>query len=129
MLAIHAHQGPNDKAGAPYILSPLRVMLALVHDVRRIIAVLDDVVEDCAVTPATIHTCFGDVVADAVVAFTRRDDEDYDAFVARCAANEIAHDVKHAEIADNLDLSRLPVGTSRDKESAWKYRRALALLQ
>ncbi len=90
MLAIHAHQGPIDKAGASYILSPLRVMLALVNDVRRIIAVLDDVVEDCAVTPATIRTCFGDVLADAVVALTRRDDEGYDAFVARCRKRDRA---------------------------------------
>lgn len=104
-------------------------MLAQADDVRRITAVLHDVVEDCAVTPATIRVRFGDAVADAVVALTRRDDEDYDAFVARCAANEIARDVKRADIADNLDLSRLPVVTNRDRERADKYRRALALLQ
>ena len=129
VFATHAHQGQVDKAGAPYILHPLRVMLAQADDVRRIAAVLHDVVENCAVTPATIRARFGDAVADAVVALTRRDDEDYDAFVARCSANEIARDVKRADIADNLDLPRLPVVTNRDRERADKYRRALALLQ
>lgn len=129
MFATHAHQGQVDKAGAPYILHPFRVMLAQADDVRRITAVLHDVVEDCAVTPATIRARFGDAVADAVVALTRRDDEDYGAFVARCAANEIARDVKRADITDNLDLSRLPVVTNRDRQRADKYRRALALLQ
>lgn len=68
VLATHAHQGQIDKAGAPYILHPLRVLLAQADDVRRITAALHDVVEDRAVTPATIRACFGDVVADAVEA-------------------------------------------------------------
>lgn len=129
VLATRPHRGQVDKAGAPYILHPLRVMLTQADDERRITAVLHDVVEDCAVTPATIRVRFGDAVADAVVALTRRDDEDYDTFVARCAANEIARDVKRADIADNLDLLRLPVVTNRDRERADKYRRALAVLQ
>ena len=57
-----------DKAGAPYILHPPRVLLAQADDVRRITAALQDVIEDRAVTPATIRACFGDVVADAVEA-------------------------------------------------------------
>jgi (p)ppGpp synthase/HD superfamily hydrolase len=128
ILAAEAHRGQVDKAGAPYILHPLRVMLAQSDDVRRIVAVLHDVVEDCEIAPETIRARFGDAVADAVLALTRREDEDYDSFVARCAANPIARDVKRADIADNLDLSRLAVVTDADRERATKYRRALALL-
>jgi (p)ppGpp synthase/HD superfamily hydrolase len=97
VLATDAHRGQVDEAGAAYILHPLRVMLAQGDDVRRIAAVLPDVVEDCDVTPDAIRARFGDVVADAVVALTRRDDEDYDAFVARCAENPIARDEQTME--------------------------------
>jgi (p)ppGpp synthase/HD superfamily hydrolase len=128
VLATDAHRGQVDKAGAAYILHPLRVMLAQGDDVRRIAAVLHDVVEDCDVTPDTIRARFGDVVADAVVALTRRDDEDYDAFVARCAENPVARDVKRADIADNMDLSRLSLVGERDLDRVAKYRRALERL-
>lgn len=53
------------------------------------------------------------------------EEEDYDAFIERCARNPIARDVKRADIADNLDLSRLPTITPRDHERIAKYRRAL----
>jgi len=46
-IAAKAHEGQVDKAGAPYILHPLRVMLRLRTDEERIVAVLHDVVEDC----------------------------------------------------------------------------------
>jgi len=128
LLATTAHRGQVDKAGAPYILHPLRVMLAQTDEVRRIAAVLHDVVEDCGVAPDMIRARFGDAVADAVVALTRNEDEDYDAFIARCAANPIARDVKRADIADNLDLSRLSTITDRDRDRAAKYQRALAQL-
>ena len=46
-IAATAHAGQTDKAGAPYILHPLRVMLRLTTEAERITAVLHDVVEDC----------------------------------------------------------------------------------
>ena len=125
ILACTAHRGQFDKGGAPYILHPLRVMLGVSGDERRITAVLHDVVEDSGIDPAVIAARFGDDVAQAVVALSRRDDEDYDAFIERCARNPIARDVKRADIEDNLDLSRLSKITARDRERAVKYRRAL----
>src|ERR1044071_9819551 len=71
ILACTAHRGQVDKGGAPYILHPLRVMLAVSGDERRIAAVLHDVVEDCGIDPATIADRFGDGVAQAVVALSR----------------------------------------------------------
>lgn len=46
-IAAEAHAGQADKGGAPYILHPLRVMLAMSGDDERIAAVLHDVCEDC----------------------------------------------------------------------------------
>ncbi len=45
-LALRAHNGLKDKAGAPYILHPLRVMLSMDTDTERQVAVLHDVIED-----------------------------------------------------------------------------------
>jgi len=45
-LAVEAHRGQRDKAGQPYILHPLRVMLRMGTDGERIVAVLHDVIED-----------------------------------------------------------------------------------
>jgi len=50
VLAAGAHRGQTDKAGQPYILHPLRVMLQLEDEVGRISAVLHDVLEDTAIT-------------------------------------------------------------------------------
>lgn len=127
-MAVDAHRGQVDKAGAAYILHPLRVMLRQGDTERRVAAVLHDVVEDGDVTLTAIRAIFGDAVACAVDALTRRDGESYDDFVARCAADPIARDVKRDDIADNLDLSRLSAPTERDYARAEKYRKALRLL-
>jgi (p)ppGpp synthase/HD superfamily hydrolase len=51
VIAAEAHAGVVDKAGAPYILHPLRLMLQMSTDEDRIVAVLHDVVEDSDWTP------------------------------------------------------------------------------
>ncbi len=106
-LAIDAHAGQVDKAGQPYILHPLRVMLAMESDVERIVAVLHDTVEDSTdVGHGDILALFGTEVHDAVYALTRRTGEPYEAFIGRCAENAIARCVKLADIADNLSPAR-----------------------
>jgi (p)ppGpp synthase/HD superfamily hydrolase len=47
IIAAEGHAGVKDKAGAPYILHPLRMMLRLSSPDERIVAVLHDVCEDC----------------------------------------------------------------------------------
>lgn len=127
-MAVEAHRGQVDKAGAPYILHPLRLMLQQRDMPRRIAAMLHDVVEDGGVTLETITAKFGAEIAAAVDALTHRDGEPYDLFVTRCATDPIARDVKRADIEDNLDLSRLPEITEKDHARAEKYRKVLPLL-
>ena len=50
-FATRKHTGQVDKAGQPYILHPLRLMLKMKHETQQIVAVLHDVLED---TDATI---------------------------------------------------------------------------
>src|SRR5258706_6160057 len=49
-LAARKHEGQLDKAGAPYILHPIRVMLRVASLEEKMAAVLHDVVEDTDTT-------------------------------------------------------------------------------
>lgn len=49
-IANRAHKGQLGKAGEPYILHPLRVMITPDKDIERICEVRYDVIEDSQVT-------------------------------------------------------------------------------
>lgn len=129
-LAAKAHEGQVDKAGQPYVLHPLRMMLRLTTPEERITAVLHDVVEDCGVTLEQLRAeGFSEAVIDAVAAVTRQPDETYEAFVLRAAANPIGRRVKLADLADNSDLSRIANPTERDRKRLEKYKRAIKTIR
>lgn len=130
-IAAKGHAGQKDKAGAPYILHPLRMMLSLKSNEERIVAVLHDVVEDVEgwSCDRLRQEGFSEEIVVAVESVTKRKGEDYDAFVRRAAANPIGRRVKMADLRDNCDLSRIAEPTARDQERMAKYRRSLAYLQ
>lgn len=128
-LAAQAHAGQIDKGGQPYILHVLRVMLTCQADEQRIVAALHDVVEDCGYTVGDIRAQFGETIAAGVDAMTRRNGEDYDAFIDRCADHPIARIVKLADLADNMDARRLGrEPTPSDTRRLHKYAAARATL-
>lgn len=130
VLAAKAHAGQVDKAGAPYILHPLRVMLAVEGEDVRITAVLHDVVEDCDVTLDDLSTMgFSEAVLSGVASVTRADGEAYHAFVVRAGSDPVGRVVKAADIRDNMDLSRIKQPTEKDRARLVKYRRALDYLE
>ena len=129
-IACRAHAGQVDKAGAPYILHPLRIMLAVRSPEARMVAVLHDVVEDSAVTLEQLRTeGFPAALVAAVAALTKRDGEEYEAFIRRVAPNALAREVKLADLRDNSDLSRIGNPTEKDRARIEKYRRAIAYLE
>ena len=128
-LAARAHAGQVDKAGQPYILHPLRVMLRLNGTEERIAAVLHDVVEDTEVTLEDLRTTgFSDAVVTAVEALTKRPGESRLDAAARAAENKIARAVKLADNAENMDLSRIPHPTAKDHARLEEYKAVRALL-
>ena len=114
-LAATAHAGQVDKAGQPYILHPLRILLRLADPDQRVVAALHDVVED---TPVTLDALrlqgFSAAVVEAVDALTHRADESYTDYVRRAAANPLARAVKRADVLDNLDTTRIVDPTPAD---------------
>jgi hypothetical protein len=129
-IAAEAHAGQLDKAGAPYILHPLRLMLEMETAEERIAAVLHDVVEDTDWTLKRLRgEGFSPAVVEAVDALTRRDGETYEAFVLRAGRNPIGRRVKLADLRDNCDLSRIAHPTRKDLDRVAKYERAIAVLE
>jgi len=130
LLATEAHAGQVDKAGKPYILHPLRLMLSLSDETAQIVALLHDVVED---TPITLDDLrqrgYSEAIITAVDCLTRRDEETYQQFVARAKANPIARWVKLADIEDNMDIRRLQTISEKDTERLQRYRDAWQFLR
>lgn len=102
ILAAAAHRGQVDKAGAPYILHPMRVMLAGQTDEERIVGVLHDVLEDTDVSFSQVYVTVGAKIAGAISALTRVRGEPYFDFIARVAQVPLARQVKLYDLADNL---------------------------
>jgi len=130
-LAVAAHAGQTDRAGQPYILHPLRVMLAVEHPDERIVAVLHDVVEDSAITLDDLAKVgFSATVIEAIDSVTKREGESYPQFVARAGQNMIGRTVKLADLRDNSDLNR--IGQQNMTEADWdrhlKYTKAIEQL-
>lgn len=124
-IALKAHTGKTDKAGAPYILHPLRLMARMETDAARAAALLHDVIEDSAVTAADLLAAgIPQAVVDAVVALTRAEDETYEAFIGRVMDNRLAVAVKKVDIADNLNVLRLPSLSESDLARVARYHRA-----
>lgn len=143
-IAVEAHAGTVDKAGAPYILHPLRVMLSLESEVERIVGVLHDVVEDCGPT-WTFERLASEGFSEEVIGALRsvsklpedHDTEDdsieskrdrYLGFVRRAGANPVGRKVKLADLEDNLNVSRLKEIGSKDADRLSKYLVAKRLL-
>lgn len=128
-IAAEAHAGQVDKAGQPYILHPLRVMMAVPPE-AKIPAVLHDVVEDCPewTFERLEAEGFHPIALSALDAVTRRSGESYEAFIDRSALNIIGRVVKIADLKDNSDMSRIASPTEADWARWYRYDTALRRL-
>ena len=129
-IAAEAHAGQVDKAGVPYVLHPLRMMLRMSSIDDRIVAVLHDLCEDCpGWSFDRLRTeGFSDLIIESLDSVTKRDGEGYEDFVRRAAANPIGRRVKLADLIDNSDLSRIADPSEHDFRRIEKYRRAIDLI-
>lgn len=128
-LAAKAHAGQVDKAGQPYILHPLRLMFAVNTEYERMTAVLHDVVED---TPWTLEGLlqegFPAEVVEAVQVLTKTEGESRIDAARRAAQNPLARAVKLADVADNMDLRRIPEPTEKDLARLQQYQQVKKIL-
>lgn len=130
-IALEAHDGQVDKAGEPYILHPLRVMIAMETEVERIVGVLHDVIEDTEWMLVELgeHEGFSETVLEALDAVTRCEGEPYFCFINRVSRNDVARRVKMADLRDNMNLSRIAKPMTRDFDRMNRYGAALLVLR
>ena len=131
-IALEAHAGQVDKSGAPYILHPLRLMLAMDNDIERMAAVLHDVLED---GPGwTEEKLRAEGIPEEVIEIVRfltkkpEEENDYDLFIRRVSQRPAAIRVKLADLKDNMNLDRISLPTDKDRARVEKYREAHAFL-
>ena len=121
-IAVSAHAGQVDKGGQPYVLHPLRVMFSVENPHERLAAVLHDVVEDTAVTIDDLtNEGFPAEVLDAIQALTKLSGESRLDAAKRAVQNTIARKVKLADVADNMDMNRIPNPTAKDYARLREY--------
>ena len=125
-IAAEAHRGQLDKAGEPYLLHPIRVMLRVSGEPERLTAILHDVVEDDpSWTLDRLRTeGFPDAIVAAVDRLTKRPGEPYDALIDRAAGDPIARQVKLADLEDNMSLLRISDPAEADLKRLERYRHA-----
>lgn len=126
IMATAAHTRQVDKVGKPYIMHPLRVMLAGTTLDEMVVGVLHDVIEDTHLTENDLGGEFPKHIVDAIVALTRQEYETYFESVERAALNPLALNVKINDIDDNADPTR---GDFDGKDSLLKrYAKAKEIL-
>lgn len=125
-IAAKAHEGQKDKEGLPYILHPLRAMMAVQGEEAQIVAVLHDVIEDTPVTADDLRRAgFSEQVVAGVLCVTHRKDEPYADYVVRCKGNEVARQVKLADLTDNSRLDRTILRPQRFEADVARLRKYL----
>ena len=129
VLAAKRHAGQVDKAQQAYILHPLRLMLNVKTADEQIVAVLHDILEDTDTTVIElIGLGFSRHVVEAVQALTKKSGESRIEAAYRALNNPIARAVKLADIADNMDLSRIATPTPADFRRLEEYQHVRQLL-
>lgn len=134
LLAVSLHKGQKDKAGEPYILHPLRVMLRLKTYEERMVGVLHDVLEDCGVTLQFLRNLgYNEKILEALNLITKlpKEKDDYESFILRIkkGGSALAIKVKCADLEDNMDISRIFNPTERDHKRIRKYHKAIKILK
>lgn len=129
MIATKAHAGQKDKAGAPYLLHVLRVMLSVESMDEKIVALLHDVVEDSEMTLVGLaKEGFPKKILKAVELLTKTESKPYKDYIEEIKQNELARVVKVADLKDNMNITRLKKVTESDKLRIKKYKAAYNLL-
>lgn len=129
-IACKAHADQKDKAGEPYILHPLRLMLRLEDKDAMIVAVLHDVIEDSHIGIDFLESQgFDKSILKAVEALTKKENEPYHDFIERLSFNDVAVKVKIEDLKDNLNLTRLTCISDKDLARMKKYHKALTFLE
>ena len=128
-IAVSAHKGQIQRNGLPYVLHPLKLMFAVSSMEATIVAILHDVVEDSDWKLEDLRTeGFCESVIQAIDCLTHREGEEYETYIERVSGNDIAKEVKLADLTDNMNICRIPGLQQRDLSRLERYHKAWLFL-
>jgi hypothetical protein len=123
-LATDKFRGVTDKAGQPYVLHLLRVMLRQSEAAAQQVAVLHDLIEDTPVSLEDLRRLnYAPEVVAAVDALTHREEQSYAQYVLQLAGNAWARQVKLADLEDNYRLDRVAFREGSEQEDGRRIAR------
>lgn len=129
-LVVAKFHGVTDKAGQPYVLHCLRVMLGVSEPLAKQVALMHDLVEDTDVTIEVLRSKgFSEEVVGAVQLVTHDLNESYADYVVRLKANEIARQVKLADLRDNYSIERVAYREDHRQQDANRIQRYILSYQ
>ncbi len=129
-LAYQAHAGQTDKAGVPYIFHVAHVAEQMTDEESTVAALLHDILEDTDVSIEQLRAAgFPPESIEAVRLLTRDPDVPYLDYIRALRSNHIAIAVKLADLAQNSDISRLPVTDEKTQARLQRYQAAQAILR
>ena len=131
-IAYQAHAGQKDKSGVPYIYHPIHLAEQMEDEDTTCVALLHDSVEDSHITIGELEQIFPRQITEAIALMTHHKSVDYLDYVRNLKDNPIARTVKLADLAHNLDESRLRGCAGIDEEAKLlrrtKYMKAVDIL-
>lgn len=130
-IAFQAHEGQLDESGIPYIFHPYHVAEQMKDEWTTCIALLHDVLEDTSMTEEQLAGHFPEKMLESLRLLTHDRNVPYMEYIRNIKADRAAAAVKLADIAHNMDESRLSgIGISEERLTYWrsKYREAKKIL-
>ena len=131
-IAYAAHHGQTDCNGMPYVFHPYHLAEQMDDEISCCVALLHDVAEDTEVTLDELAKNFPQEVIEALKLLTHEKDTDYFEYVRRIKGNPTAKKVKLADLAHNMDRSRIvdSFAVSDEKLDKWdkKYSKAMKII-
>jgi hypothetical protein len=123
-LAAKVHRGQLDRAGKPYILHVMRVMMRGQDFEEQVLGALHDVLERSALTVDDLAAKdFPPRILKALQHITRDPAETYEAYIDRVIQDGLASRVKLHDLADKMDLLQVELLTPPDMK---RYNKQLA---
>ncbi|WP_416202826.1 guanosine-3',5'-bis(diphosphate) 3'-pyrophosphohydrolase [Acinetobacter sp. TGL-Y2] len=130
IFATMKHSGQVCKGGKPYILHPLAVMGQVTSIAAKVVAAGHDLLEDTDATKDDLKAqgCSEEII-QAIMALTKLKGERRVDSAHRIVSNRLACEVKLADVAHNMDLSRLPAITDKDLSRLEEYKMVQLILE
>lgn len=131
LIAKQFHKGQVDRGGNPYIEHPVAIAKKMTTVAARCVALLHDILEDTSCTAEMLSKAgIPDFIIFSVESLTKQPEETYREYIKRVAQDELAREVKLADLEHNMDLTRLRSVTAADiKRVEKRYKPAYKYLK